>query len=76
MNTPESVYMDEARAHFRTRLELHRYKDALRNLMAVINRDGGHRAGHFSDDMEAAEDCENTIRKIYFDTKVTDGNPV
>ena len=35
--------------------------DALRNLMAVINQDGGHRASSFSSDKEAAVDCEATV---------------
>jgi hypothetical protein len=65
MNITDDVYMAEAYAHLKTRVELQEYRSALRNLMAVINRDGGHHADMFPSDVEAAEDCVATVHKLH-----------
>ena len=65
MNITQDVYMAEARSHLETRVRLSEVTQALRNLMAVINGDGGHRADTFGMDIEAAEDCQNTVIKLH-----------
>ena len=65
MSDEEAAYIDEARAHYRTRLQLQEVRRVLGNLMAVINRDGGHRANTSGSEAEAAEDCANTVRMLH-----------
>ncbi len=58
-------YQDECMAHFVTRKEYHEVLSALKSLMAVINRDGGHRADLAADVFDAATDCENVVRELH-----------
>lgn len=58
------IYFEEATEHYKTRLRLHETLDALRNLMAVINRDGGQTADSFLSYTEAAEACERKVLEM------------
>lgn len=57
--------MAEARSHLETRVRLDEAQRSLHNLMAVINGDGGHKADTFGSDAEAAEDCVQTLIKLF-----------
>ena len=57
MNPHEQAYLDEARSHFQTRLKYFNHVRLLNNLMAVINRDGGHKADTYACIEDAVDGC-------------------
>lgn len=69
-NIHRNAYLDEAAEHYKTRLKYHDVLWALKNLMAVINHDGGHTADTFPSELEAAEACQRKVVDMF--AKISD----
>lgn len=65
MNPQDQAYIAECRDHYQTRLRYFELQNVFKNLLAVINGDGGHRADMFGTDFEAGADAQATVLKLF-----------
>lgn len=64
MNASEMAYLEEAQAHYSTRLQRFYAETALKNLSAIMHHDGGQTYDGATSIVEAVHECTETLERM------------